>query len=893
MKSPKIFYLTLILLTCLFGIAFSSPSEIQREIIVMFKPGVISLPVGRISAPLDSVIINPTTIRSVLTLFNPQLIIKGFPEHDPADTVAISETGQVIKKLDLSLVYKIRLPEGVNRDALIRILKTIPEVIYAEPNATPVLFSPVFPNDGYFGWQWCLYNTGQFGGVYRADIHAPEAWEIFKGSSTRKIGIIDSGVDGGHEDLSGKVSGDAGYDSPHGTHVAGIASAITNNSIGVAGVDWYAQIISQRVYNFGLTDIYNAVVDAVNMGADVLNNSWGLPEDKYSITVRSAFAYAYKMNRVATAAMGNDWGPAVNWPAAFGQGIMAVGATDTADVKADFSTTGNHIDVTAPGVYIYSCVPYFPYYEPWPGTSMATPFVTGLASLLKGYKTNLYNDDIEQIIRISADDVNYLTKPGWDEDLGTGRINARKALDLLRHPYYLVQSTASGAYRAGNTGLYTAYFFDTPGLAPGPYLVKRYEARKDITLPREFWGTNYVWGRGVSTNGYSAENPNFGMGYCNAVPGSITPTTATLYSYVYDVWTISGDHVGWVPCAPENVSFAYSVLGEPKLLASTLSGFRSGIGNTPYIRISWSDPNVNELGYKVERKDATNNQWSVIASLDSNHTSYDHVNFVGSETYTYRVRAYNAHQNSAYSNERVIKARPSSPSNFQASVECGSWGYPKISPASCDSETQPPTLYAIWPPPMCLKYTNLIFLSWSPPTNQKLPISYYVERIAEHGGSTTYDGPIYALADTLCLKINKTYDLHVICLDSQGDTSYLSSLQTETTGDDNACPGYAEKSAVGGNLPENSFFVQNYPNPFNLGTNISFYLPEKSHVALQIYNILGERVKTLANGTFESGTHVVTWDGTNGNGESVSTGVYFYRVKAGENVVTKKMTLVK
>jgi thermitase len=166
----------------------------------------------------------------------------------------------------------------------------------------------------------------------------------------------------------------------------------------------------------------------------------GYGNPRYSTIVRLAFAYAYKYNRVAAVAMGNDYGSVVNYPAAFGQGIIAVGATTNSDTRAPYSTTGNHIDVSAPGGYwdqnerqIYSTVPGGGY-NYMSGTSMATPYVTGIASLLKGYNPSLYNDDIENIIRLSADDKG---PTGWDIEYGTGRVNARNALDHLRPPYTL------------------------------------------------------------------------------------------------------------------------------------------------------------------------------------------------------------------------------------------------------------------------------------------------------------------------------------------------------------------------------------------------------------------------------------------------------------------------
>ncbi len=605
--------------------------------------------------------------------------------------------------------------------------------------------------------------------------------------------------------------------------------------------------------------------------------------------------------------MGNQYGEVIQYPAAFGQGIITVGATTNTDVKADYSSTGNWIDVTAPGGggfgiynetedYMHSTAPvnaYTYYLYPDPdqgiqGTSFSAPVVSGIAALLLSYNPNLYNDDIEQIIRLGVDDKWTL---GFDTWYGTGRVNAHKALELLRHPNYFAQISTSGAYSAGNTGVYSTTFFDTPGLAPGVYLVKRYEARKDITLPREFWSTNYVWGRGVSTNGYSAASANFGMGFCDAVVGSITSTTATLYSYVYEVWTLDGDYVGWFPCEPEDVSFAYSVLGEPKLLASTASGVVSAPMAAPYINITWTDPNINEEGYKVERKDATNNEWSEKSSLDFNYISWADTNLVGSETYTYRVKSHNIHQVSEYSNEKVFKARPNAPNDFDALVECIG-GTSKVVPSSSVPQSSPPTLYGGGPPGGCQK-TNQVFLFWSPPDNQKLDIDYYKVKIVEWGGPTTYEGPIYGLCDTLCLETLTNYNLYVYAVDTEGDEGYYSSVQTITTGHRNMCPDYPNKATVNTNLPEDFFLGQNYPNPFNAQTQIEYGLPEDCNVKLVIYNILGEKVRVLIDEFQSAGIRNIFWDGKNDQGEKVASGIYLYQIQTGTFSKTAKLNFLK
>jgi subtilisin family serine protease len=606
----------IILLAVIFMFLASGPafSQTDREVIIMVEPGTIILPVGKISAPIDSVTINSDTLNSVLISFNPELILEAFPDFNLADTIAISPFGDTIKTLDLSLVYKIQLPEGTDNQLVANTVDTLPGVIFAEPNGTTYLQSSVVPHDPYFFRQWALKDTGQFGGILYEDINATDAWEITTGNPTIKIAIIDGGVNGSHPDLSGKVSGDATYYGGHGTHVAGIASAKSNNQIGISGVDWNAQIIakdcadralSEESGNLDDTKIYNGIISSVNEGAAVLNGSFG--HLGYKELEREAFAYAYKMNRVSVVGMGNNYlagNPAV-YPAAYGQGIIAVGASTDEGVRSSFSGTGFHIDVVAPGGThlssnfdehdIYSCWPTASYIYKG-GTSFATPHVTGLASLLKGYKSDLFNDDIEQIIKISADDVNYLTKPGWDDELGAGRINARKALEYLQFPYSLVQLNIPQGYDHDTVTVYFMRFYDTPGLPQGvqfPHM-ERHEIRQHVDFIHPFVSPPYGWGRGAATQkGYSAERLNFGMGFCDVVPGSMTTTDCNLYTYTYK------NYSDWYPGQPWETNFFYTLLGEYRL---DVGATRSAQSVSPYIAVGWNDAYTNEGGYQTGKK---------------------------------------------------------------------------------------------------------------------------------------------------------------------------------------------------------------------------------------------------------------------------------------------------
>lgn len=540
----------------------------DKEILVYFTSGVERAPEGQAARIMNS------AVQKIFNTFkiSENAITSAFPKFDEKDTLITTKEGLKIGMPNMGKIFKLKVLDSSDRNRVIEELKKLPEVLFAEPNGLASV--DVLPNDTYFSYQWSLQPGTK--------IRAPEAWDIFQGNSSTKIAVIDEGVDGTHPDLSGKVSGHTAIYGYHGTHVAGIAAAKTNNSTGIAGVDWNAQIIA-KAFNDGTSSgdpyIYQIVTEAVNEGSNILNNSWKLINNdgspgRYSTTVRMAFAYAYKQNRAAIATMGNTGNTTntVQYPGSFGQGIIAVGATDQEDMRAGFSTYGNAIDVVAPGVSILSTYrsgnfPLSSDYHYASGTSMAAPIVSGIASLLKGYNPNLFNDDIENIIKLSADDKGPI---GWDSEYGTGRVNARRALDYLRAPYTLTHATASGGTSSGASGLYKMTIFGASGLGSGVYFVIRHEVRRSVNFAARI--NPNVWGRGVASNGWSIAEPNFAMGWCDLIPGTLTATSATLRTYVYQVWSIDLDFQGWYPCTPENVNFAYTVLGIP-LVAPVISGF--------------------------------------------------------------------------------------------------------------------------------------------------------------------------------------------------------------------------------------------------------------------------------------------------------------------------------
>ncbi len=348
-------------------------------------------------------------------------------------------------------VSTIETPEGTTVEEMVAALSRNPDVEYAHPNH--VFSAALTPNDPLFNYQYALSNSGQqIGSVpgsptgkASADIKAPAAWEETIGAATVSVAVLDSGVDLLHPDLKNNIrnSGrdfvnndfDATDDYFHGTLVAGIIAAATDNGEGIAGVAWNCTLLPVKVLDHagtGTTDkIAQGITWAADNGAAVINLSLGGPAGDE--TLRSALRYAYEKGVTIVAASGNDAGP-VYYPAAYDNYVIAVAATDYNDVRASFSNIGAENDVAAPGVRILSSVPtwYFgqaslPYgYSN--GTSLAAPHVAGLAALIKSVKPGLTPAQIMNVIRYSADDVNVSGYAGKDEFLGYGRINLEKAL---------------------------------------------------------------------------------------------------------------------------------------------------------------------------------------------------------------------------------------------------------------------------------------------------------------------------------------------------------------------------------------------------------------------------------------------------------------------------------
>jgi len=369
----------------------------------------------------------------------------------------------VRKSLPQIEVHCLALKSGQSvEDAVARFAKD-PNVVWAAPNHVVRLASTIPDDEWFLGQEWCIPELeiciplgGQWG-LYntdgRHDIHAPEAWDIQRGSASTIIAIVDTGIQSYHTDLVGKViegynaidgSTDTEDDHMHGTFVASIAAANTNNYDGVAGVDWNARLMPIKVLDSTgegtEAGAAEGIIWAVDHGAKIINLSLGTYDHVQAL--EDAVNYAWNAGCVVVAASGNDdaddaYDP--HYPSGYPV-CISVGASNEYDQRCTAmdwfdggSNYGDTLDVMAPGSNIYGAVPgYYDWlldewveYEAMSGTSAAAPFVSGLAGLIWAQNPTWDNHQVREQIELTCDD---LRDAGWDRYTGWGRINAFRAL---------------------------------------------------------------------------------------------------------------------------------------------------------------------------------------------------------------------------------------------------------------------------------------------------------------------------------------------------------------------------------------------------------------------------------------------------------------------------------
>lgn len=336
----------------------------------------------------------------------------------------VTNTSQEIlvkKTNNSSAIYAVDVPTDKTLKEYMNELKLQPEVVSVEPDYRLTHFYT--SNDTDLNLQ-----------SHHENVETKKAWDKTKGSEDVIVAIIDDGIDVYHEDLDNNIvrpfdivhgSSKAIPVGEHGTHIAGIIASEMDNYVGGSGIAPKTKIMPINVFEGDgayTSDIIKAIYHAVDNGADIINMSLG--SYYYSWLYQDAIDYAHDAGLVIIAAAGNDATNHPSYPAAY-DNVVSVASTTPWDSPSYFSNYGSTIDLSAPGSYVYSTLPYDMYGE-MSGTSMAAPVVAGIAALVKANEPSLTGDQIVKRLIDTADD---LGAKGKDEDYGYGRVNAAAAVN--------------------------------------------------------------------------------------------------------------------------------------------------------------------------------------------------------------------------------------------------------------------------------------------------------------------------------------------------------------------------------------------------------------------------------------------------------------------------------
>lgn len=363
---------------------------------------------------------------------------------------ALDPTAATIRSADAATWFVADLEAGTDVTTALNALADRHEIEFVEPD----YIARVPESDEDMATGDTMSDPGAGDQYALTKIHAEQAWQVNGGSHAVIVALVDTGVQLDHPDLQAQMwhntaetlngidddgngmiddiegwnffsnTNDPSDDHNHGTHVAGIIAAVRDNQLGVAGA---ADVTLMPVKVLGsdksgpVSGVIEGIRYAMNNGADVINLSLSIPEASQAF--EDIVNEAAQRNIVVVAAAGNEGVDTVSFPAAF-DNVIAVGATNQNDDLANFSNAGPGIELVAPGVGILSTI-RDSQYGAMDGTSMATPYVSAVAALIRSAEPNLTAAQIRDRLDATADD---LGDNGYDTFFGNGRINAARAL---------------------------------------------------------------------------------------------------------------------------------------------------------------------------------------------------------------------------------------------------------------------------------------------------------------------------------------------------------------------------------------------------------------------------------------------------------------------------------
>ena len=898
---------------------------------------------------------------------------------DHAQMFATASSPQKPGDVDLSLFYTIAYSSPNDPFSLAEELSRLPEVQYAEPWFVQTLAERAFsPNDSLYVFQWSLKK-----------INAPAAWDISQGDSTVVVAIVDSGVELNHPDLQANIwtnPGETGFDalgrdklfngvdddgdgyvddwrgwdlvgaqyetfdpsvtkgdndaSPtgsnnnHGTHVAGIVAATTNNLIGVASLASKCKILAVKTTadndSRGGGDAYvlagyQGIVYAVNMGAKIINCSWGSAGGAQ--TEQDIIDYAVQHGSLVVGAAGNESSSGFFSPADY-RGALSVASTDVNDKLSWYSNYGINVDVCAPGENITSTL-YAHTYTSMSGTSMASPLAAALAALVKGKFPAYTNLQVAEQVRVTCDNIDALNT-GFAGSLGHGRINAYRALTVTNLPSVRLQSYAITDSPGGNGNGVPQPAETLSVVCSFRNFLAQTSASANITMTSD--SPNLVVTQASfpvsllrtldSTSNKSAPfrvfvqpgvPPSFeghlqltftdgGFTDSQIITLLVNPTFATQNVNDIQLTLTNNGRLGFYDFPDNTLGSGFIFKGINHLFEG---GLMIGTSSTQLVDVirninSGQDEDLTSSNFfTLKTPGVTSDQDGFTAFSDSAAPAANKLGLqVSMHSYAYsdpadskyiilRYDIQNTSSTTALKNLYagifldwdIGNTSEEVGSNYSRYDATRSLGYAFSSVSGVRRE-----YLGIRALDSAASFRSLV-------NNGSIDLARAAKWNWMTGGfAASSAGPadihqaISSGPYTIAPGATQTVSFALVA----GDSS-LANLQQNADAAKAKWKRLTTGIAKNGrSLPQRYELMQNYPNPFNPTTAISYQLTAVSHVSLEIFDVLGRKITTLVNDLQQPGIHTVRWDGT-----SFPSGVYFYHMEAGDFRATRKLMLVK
>ncbi|MEE9431924.1 MAG: S8 family serine peptidase [Melioribacteraceae bacterium] len=874
-------------------------------------------------------------------------------------TFSISDEGNEFAK-ELNKIFTLSFNTIYDPEYISKKISKLPEVEWAEPH---YLFELALePNDPKF-----LDGTQK----YLERIKAKEAWDINTGSEDIIIAIVDTGVDWDHPDLAnniwvnedelasdgvdndnngfiddvrgwdfGGVSGTAdnnpNEDKPdHGTHVAGIASAVTNNGIGVSSIGFNSKIMAVKTSqnnirsDNGLALIaygYNGIVYAADNGAKIINCSWG--GYSYSIANQEVIDYATSKGALVIGAAGNDNKDDLFYPASY-DGVLSVAATNSNnDQRASFSNYGNSVDVAAPGASIYSTWSNDTYANKT-GTSMSSPLTAGLAALVVNEFPSYTPLQIAEQIRVNADNIDSINL-GFINKLGLGRINALNSLtNKNSKSVRLNNATLTDAgnndeiYESGEEVIIeincTNYLLPTSNLQ-----VTLETSSSNISITNGSFTVGSVTTLGVfnnssnkfkikiNENAQSNIDENLLITFTDGakigfdwISLNINPTYRTQHSGNLAL-TITSDGAIGFDDYPNNLKGdgltfedGENVLFEGALMYGTSANNivntarNSNGGNSDNDFTAETPFTISVPGTFADEEGVTIfNERNNVLGISTKLNTYS---FSNSPNDDYVILNYNF-QNTTSKEIDSFFVGLFCDFDLGAKADNDFVGYNTTNNFAYvfdnDVESVSPN-FAV----ALLNNESYNFFAIDNPTNIYDGFSdeekwSFISNGVANNFSTASDISLVISGGPYTIPVNNSITV-AFAVAASDSLNELENIILQSRNNYNQIPTSIDEDKT--KLPTAFKLSQNFPNPFNPTTTIKYSIPEVeqnfssiTNTTLTIYDILGRTVATLVNENKSAGDYEVMLDASN-----LTSGVYYYQLKSGYFVETKKLIYLK